>query len=201
MARPQAATTAAKRVTDSLTRGALARLARDERNDSAPAHPSLPTKDGMQMPITVMPPLLLALLLVTVIYYDLRYMLLPNLLAGAFVLLFAVAVAWTLPMDVLAWRIGVGLAVLMIGIAANAAGLLGGGDVKVLSALMLFVPYDTLLGFILALCLCTIAGIAGLLLLRRVLRGRAVTWRGLQNNGRYPFGISIGLAGLMMLFG
>lgn len=153
------------------------------------------------MPITALTPILLALLLVTVIYYDLRFMILPNLLAGAFVVLFAVAVAWTLPIDVLAWRIGVGVAVLAIGIAANAGGLLGGGDVKVLSALLLFVPYEQLLGFILALCLCTIAGIAGLLLLRRAVKGRQVTWRGLQNNGRYPFGISIGLAGLMQLIG
>ncbi|MGV8951354.1 MAG: prepilin peptidase [Cypionkella sp.] len=136
-------------------------------------------------------------LLLAVIYYDLRYMLLPNWLAALFVVLFAVTLAWVLPGDVLAWRLGVALGVLLLGMAANAAGLLGGGDVKVLAALVLFVPYHGLLAFSFVFCVSMIAGIVVLVALRAALRGRAVSWRGLQENGRYPVGISIGLAGLI----
>lgn len=139
-------------------------------------------------------------LLLAVIYFDLRFMLLPNMLAALFVVVFALGVSWTLPWDILTWRVAIAVGFLVLGIAVYAAGVVGGGDVKVLSALMLFIPQSDLLGFFMALCLCTVAGILGLLGLRRALRGRGVTWRGLQDNGRYPFGISIGLAGLLMRF-
>ncbi len=149
---------------------------------------------------TVLADWLLVPLLLAVIFYDLRFMLLPNRLAALFVVLFLATVPWSIPLDVVAWRIGVGLLVLVIGMGANAAGLLGGGDVKVLAALILFIPYQKLLPFAFILCICMIIGIVLLLALRRALRGDDVSWRGLQENGRYPMGISIGLAGLFMVF-
>lgn len=139
-------------------------------------------------------------LLVAVIIYDLRFMRLPNLLVLLFVLVFALTVAWTLPLNDLAWRVGVALAILLVGAAANVAKLLGGGDVKTLAALILFVPRESLLSFAFLFCICMIVGIMGLLALRRVLRTKNPIWRGLQENGRYPMGISIGMAGLIMVF-
>lgn len=156
-------------------------------------------KRETRMTTTGLADLLLMVLLLAVIFYDLRFMILPNRLAGLFVLLFITAVAWTLAVDELAWRIGLALGLLTLGIMANAVRLVGGGDVKVLSALILFVPHEDLLGFFLALCLGTVAGIAGLMALRLALKDRQVTWKGLQNTGSYPFGISIGIAGLTLL--
>jgi prepilin peptidase CpaA len=139
-------------------------------------------------------------LLIAVVLYDLRYMRLPNALALAFVVVFALSVSWTLPMDDLAWRICIALAVLFVGVAANAAKLLGGGDVKILAAFMLFVPHDDILNFVFIFCVCMFVGIVALLILRRLLRARPTAWRGLDESGRYPMGISIGMAGLIVVF-
>lgn len=95
---------------------------------------------------------------------------------------------------------GIGLAVLVVGIAANAARLLGGGDVKVLAALVLFFPPDDLLRFAFVFCLCMIVGILLLLPIRRALRSASPSWRGLQENRKYPMGVSIGMAGLICLY-
>lgn len=143
---------------------------------------------------------LLGVLLAAVIYFDLRFMRLPNVLSLAFVLVFAATVAWTLPMEELLWRLGIGLAVLVVGIAANALRLLGGGDVKVLAALVLFFPRAELLSFTYIFCISMIVGIVLLLAIRRALRRYDPAWRGLREGGKYPMGISIGLAGLISIF-
>lgn len=138
-------------------------------------------------------------LLMAVILFDLRSLKLPNLLSILMAALFVVSVSWSLPLPELAWRIVAAFLVLILGMGLNAAGLLGGGDVKVLSALTLFIPTQDWLSFVFVLCVATIVGIAGLLIVRKVLRGRKVTWLGLVESGRYPMGLSIGLAGLYQL--
>jgi prepilin peptidase CpaA len=126
---------------------------------------------------------LLAALMAGVIWYDLKFMRLPNLLVLMLVVVFAATVAWTLPLAVLGVRVGVGLAVLVLGAMANAAKLLEGGDVKVLAALVLFFPSEQLLAFAFTLCICMIVGIVALVMLRHILRGKGATWRGLQEGG------------------
>ena len=139
----------------------------------------------------------LAALLVAVIYFDLRIMRLPNLLSLLMLALFVAGVAWTLPWGALAWRVVIAGLVLVAGMAANAAGWLGGGDVKVLSALLLFIPVGALLPFAFVFCLAMIGGILLVLALRRA--GGLPGWVGLQPSGRYPMGVSIGAAGLIFL--
>ena len=139
-------------------------------------------------------------LLVAVIICDLRLMRLPNLLVLLFVMVFATTVAWTLPLSELVWRVGVALAVLLVGAAANAAKLMGGGDAKIIAALVLFFPRESLLYFAFVFCICMIVGIVGLLVLRRFLRTKNPTWRGLKDGERYPMGLSIGIAGLITVF-
>lgn len=142
---------------------------------------------------------ILSPLLMAVILFDLRSLKLPNLLSIMMAALFVVAVSWSLPLPEVAWRFAAAFIVLIIGMGLNAAGLLGGGDVKVLSALTLFIPTQGWLSFVFVLCIATIVGIAGLLIVRKLLRGRKVTWLGLVQSGRYPMGLSIGLAGLYQL--
>lgn len=142
---------------------------------------------------------MLAALLVAVIILDLKDMRLPNWLALAFVALFALSTAWTIPLPDIAWRSGAALIVLLLGLAANAARLLGGGDVKILAALMLFIPTQALLSFMFVLCMCMLVGIIAVLALRRMLRSVQTGWRGLNENGRYPMGLSIGMAGLILV--
>lgn len=138
---------------------------------------------------------LLGGLLAAVILLDLRVMRLPNKLAIVFVIVFVATVAWMLPLDVLAWRFGVAFGVLLVGMAANAARLLGGGDVKILSALALFIPSENLLSYAFVFCLCVIAGIIALLCVRKLWPNPDSAWRGLRPKERYPLGISIGLSG------
>lgn len=143
--------------------------------------------------------LLIAALLITVILFDVRVMRLPNWLALAFVAVFIGLISWTLPFDTTLWRVAVAGVVLIIGIALNAARLVGGGDVKVLAALLLLIPTPQLLNFAFLFFICLFVGILALLLLRKIWPNAQTSWRGLRAGERYPMGISIGVAGLVFL--
>lgn len=90
--------------------------------------------------------LLLAALLVTAMVTDLRARIIPNGLNAAVALL---AVPWWLaaglgPTDVLV-QLGLALAVLAVFAGCFALGMMGGGDVKLLAALALWLPWQSLL--------------------------------------------------------
>lgn len=139
----------------------------------------------------------LGLLLVVTILWDLRQMRIPNRLVLLFVLLFAAAVAPFLTVSELALRLAVALLVLAVFVAAFAAGLIGGGDVKLLAALVLFVPPGTytLFAFVLSLSLLICTGL--LLVSRRVLPAAGHGWQFLQERRRLPMGPAFGAAGLL----
>lgn len=141
---------------------------------------------------------LLGPLLVAVILYDMRFMRLPNTLALLFVLVFVAGLPAASSLQAVGWQVVAAVLVFCAGLAANAAGLWGGGDVKILSALVLNIPVSGLLMFFFALCACLFFGILALQLLRRALHGRT-GWQGLNEQGRYPVGLSIGFAGLIYL--
>lgn len=129
----------------------------------------------------------------------------PNMISVALVLLFAVAagVAW----DRVDWwsHIGFGLGMFSLGAILFYVGWFGGGDVKLLGALSLWMglplaaEYLMLVGFA--------GGIAGLviLVLRRVIKPFVAAWerRGLRvpeilsPGGTLPYGVVLGVAALI----
>lgn len=140
---------------------------------------------------------LLAPLLMATALCDLRMMRIPNLLPGLTVLLFLATLAWSLPLAEVLARSGVAALVLGLGFAAFALRMVGGGDVKSLSALMLFVPPQGLALFLLALSAALFLGIGALALARRGFGSPASSWAALRTK-RFPMGISIALAGLAL---
>ena len=143
---------------------------------------------------------LLAPLFVAVILFDLRVMRIPNRLV-ALIAIVAVAV---LVLDV-AWdeallRVAVAGAVLLIGLVLFALRLMGGGDIKVLTVMMLLISTDTLPIFGLLLSASIFFGIAMMGIARALAKGHQTRWRSLWDRQRFPLGLPIGMAGLAYLF-
>jgi prepilin peptidase CpaA len=145
--------------------------------------------------IQLVPLLMLAPVLVAVGYFDLRYLRIPNLLSLIGLGIFA------LSFPLLGWsevgtRLGVAAAVLLVGTLAFAARLFGGGDVKILSVLMLFIPSGSLMLYSWGFSAALILGILLVLVLRRTPVVRHSSWEGIRSHGKFPMGISIALSGL-----
>jgi prepilin peptidase CpaA len=135
-----------------------------------------------------------AILMLAVIFCDLRYMQIPAPLVAAIVALFCLLAVTALPFEESWHRIAVALIVLFAGIIAFAFNLFGGGDVKALSATLLLVPFAQLALFALLFSAALIGGVLLVGALRRVFSTETSRWAFLRNERRFPMGISIGAA-------
>jgi len=144
----------------------------------------------------LLPLILLAPILIAVAYFDLRYMRIPNVLVLIACALFLVTSPFVAVPE-LGVRLLTALLMLGVGFAFFATGLFGGGDAKMLAALMLFVPSQTYVIFGYGFSFAMIAGIGLILLLRTVRVLTDSTWVSLQQRGTFPMGISIAMAGLL----
>ncbi|MDI3334892.1 prepilin peptidase [Defluviimonas aestuarii] len=145
--------------------------------------------------MSLLPLFILSPLLMAVVWFDMRYMRIPNwfslLAIGFFV---SVAVIFQ-PADL--WlRVLVAASVFGIGFAGYCFRLWGGGDVKFLSALMLFIPFTTLTIFGYVFSTALLLGIALVLGLRRVPTVAGHDWKAISGSNKFPMGLSIGMAGL-----
>jgi prepilin peptidase CpaA len=92
------------------------------------------------------------------------------------------------------WQNGlVLLAILLVGTAAFAAGLLGGGDIKLFAAVGLWLDLRS------AITLVALVFVAGGLLALVYLGVRFGRGRGLDRKGRVPYGIAIGIGALALI--
>ncbi len=144
----------------------------------------------------LIPLVLLSPILFAVAYFDLRYMRIPNALVLMAIALF-LAMAPFLAWPELGLRFLAAVTTLVIGFALFAMGLFGGGDAKMMAALMLFVPSQTLVLFGYGFSFAMIAGIGLILLLRAIPVLTGSGWVSLQQRGTFPMGISIAMAGLL----
>jgi prepilin peptidase CpaA len=144
----------------------------------------------------LLPLFLLAPVLAAVAYFDLRYMRIPNALVLMALLLF-LASAPFLALPEIGIRLAVAALVLVIGFALFAAGLFGGGDAKMMAALMLFVPSGSYTLFAYGFSMAMMAGIGLVLMLRCVPVLTRSSWVSLRQKGTFPMGISIAMTGLM----
>lgn len=156
--------------------------------------------DVMQSGLTPLIPLvLLAPLLIRVAYCDLRYMKIPNALSLAALALFIVSsplIGW----EEAGWRLSTAAIVFGLGFVAFAFGLFGGGDVKMLGALLLFIPSQSLTVYAYCFSASMLVGIGVLLLIRALPQSRESNWLGIKSVGAFPMGISIALSGLVFPF-
>lgn len=147
----------------------------------------------------LVPLLLLAPVLCAVAYCDLRYMLIPNRLVLAAVALFVVTAPLVGTPEAMI-RLVVAALVLAVLAAGFALRLVGGGDVKMLAALFLFIPSGTYGIFGLTFAAAMVLGISFVLLLRRTPVIRELDMVSLQTPGTFPMGIAIAGAGLVHPF-
>ena len=147
----------------------------------------------------MLPLWLLSPLLLSVAYFDLRYMRIPNVLSVVAVGLFILTVpllGWT----EFAVRLAVSTIVFGLGFAAFSLRFVGGGDVKILACLMLFIPSQTYQTFGFGFSAALILGILFVLGLRVIPRLQSTHWVTIQSRGTFPMGISIALSGLLHPF-
>lgn len=144
----------------------------------------------------LVPLLALAPLLVAVALSDLRKLRIPNSYCLAAVALFAVAAAAGLAPD-FALRIVVAASVLVLGFAAYCLKLFGGGDVKFMAVLLLFVPVESLQLYAFVFSAAMLAGIAAFLSLKRLPAAAALDWRSMAPGRQLPMGVPIALSGLL----
>ncbi|MGZ8998533.1 MAG: A24 family peptidase [Allosphingosinicella sp.] len=135
----------------------------------------------------------LALMLLAASWLDLRSRTIPNGLNLAIALL-AIPFWWASGLDV--WpdvALQVGLALLIFGLftIAFAIGAMGGGDVKMLGALALWIPGGALIPLIVIMSLA-----GGVLTAAMFIRQRMA---GKQGQLEIPYGVAIAFAGLWLI--
>ena len=145
----------------------------------------------------LLPLLLLAPVLVCAALGDLRHMRIPNVLSLAGLALFALCLP-LIGLAELPLRIAAAGAVFAAGFALFAVGLVGGGDVKLLSVLVLFVPPDVWALYANLLAASLLAGVAFVMAVQAIPNGAGSAWAVRRNRGSFPMGLSIALSGLTL---
>ncbi|PWJ20298.1 prepilin peptidase [Jannaschia seohaensis] len=148
------------------------------------------------MSITLWPMLLLAPVLLLVIHSDLARLTISNRLVLAALALAVLTLPVLAPGELTA-RLVAALAVFAILLLLFARGLMGGGDVKMLPAVVLFVPPEHWSLFALLFSGALLLGVAGVSAARAA-AGGATGWEALDTPGAFPMGVSIGLSGLAL---
>ncbi|MGR3465566.1 A24 family peptidase [Limimaricola sp.] len=159
-----------------------------------------PMPDAIPAAMPALPLILAAPLMAMMIWTDLRHMRIPNRLVGAVALLGLGCAAFGLLPDLLP-RLVAGGAVFVIGLGLFAIGAMGGGDVKMLAVLVPLVPPEALPAFGVLLSVTMLAGVLLLTGVRRVAGGPESSWVSLQARGRYPLGLSIAAAAMILPLG
>jgi prepilin peptidase CpaA len=136
-------------------------------------------------------------LLLAMAFLDLRDMQIPKWISGGMIAIFAVLALTVLPWAESGARMAVAAGVFAAGFAGFALRLLGGGDVKALSAMMLLVPFGSLALFMLAFAASLMLGVVAVLLARRAFGHADAPWVSMRSN-TFPMGISISAAGLIL---
>ena len=133
---------------------------------------------------------------------DLRTMTIPNWISIALIAIFIILGLFLLPFETLAWRLGAGFAVLVVGFFLNAARVLGGGDAKFLAAITPYIAFDDVAAFMFILSVSLLVTLALHRLAMRIPAIRRVTagWASWEAGRHFPMGISIAAAIVVYLF-
>lgn len=147
-----------------------------------------------------------ACILAMLAWRDLTLRRLPNQWVGAYAALF-LPYAWASGMgwSQLGWHVGLGLAVAMVASLLFAFRVVGGGDVKLWGALMLWAgPQGAIAAVLIATVCGTLLGILGwlakLVLQRRRKPRGAQVFRMLSAARGVPYGVGLAVAGLANLW-
>jgi len=148
--------------------------------------------------MSVLPLLALSPVLVAVAIRDLSQLRIPNSLVLIALFIFAVSCT-LLPAGEIAYRCIAAAITFALLLPLFAGRLVGGGDVKMLPALVLFVPPEHWQDFGTLLSISLVVGVIGICGARVATSGRVPTgWLALDRRGTFPMGVSIALSGLAL---
>lgn len=134
-----------------------------------------------------------------VAYCDLRYMRIPNSLCLVGLGLFALSILVYGPTGLVAKLVISGV-VFALGFLGFCLRMIGGGDVKILAVLMLFIPVQTLQIYSYVFSGSMILGIMFILSMRRLAVTDGSMFKSMSADAGFPMGISIGLSGILHPF-
>ena len=129
---------------------------------------------------------------------DLRELRIPNKLSLVALAIFAGCAPLLSVDDILMRLLAAGL-VFGVCFLLFALRILAGGDVKLLSVLMLFIPTPSLLLFGYVFSGSMLIGVLLIVFIRKYPIPQVQTWASVQQENALPMGISIALAGLVHL--
>lgn len=153
----------------------------------------------MSPDISEFTPLLLASPLLAVMAYgDLRRLRIPNRLVLTMVAVFVLSAPFLLELPEVGLRIAAAVAIYLVGLAGFALRLWSGGDVKAISALMLFLPSSTLVIYAFTFSASMLVGIVLVLSLRAIVGTPDSRWSSLRPQAGFPMGLSIALSGVLL---
>ena len=129
---------------------------------------------------------------------DLRHLRIPNNLSLVALALFACCIFF-LPYQEVLLRLLFASLVFVIGFLLFAFRIVGGGDVKLFSALILFIPTQSLSQFGYVFSTSLLIGIIIMISLRNLPLDLGHNWLSLRTRNALPMGISIAMAGVFHL--
>ncbi|MEB8387474.1 prepilin peptidase [Rhodobacteraceae bacterium KMM 6894] len=128
-----------------------------------------------------------------VAWNDLRVMKIPNVAVLTLAAIFLTVGLIALPLDVYAWRLVQLVIVLVIGIAMNAARLVGAGDAKFAAAAAPFIAVGDLQLLCLILAANLLAGFTAHRIAKHTrLRNLAPHWESWSRGKKFPMGLCLG---------
>lgn len=140
-------------------------------------------------------------LIAYIIRSDLKELRIPNWSVLAVVGVFVVTGLWGLPLESFLWRLAAGVIALLLGFGlyALASAKVGGGDLKLIAALVPFVAARDVLFVIVVYVFVTFTALIIHRLIRRFLRGRQIGWKAIDQKIYFPVGLLLGLTILIYL--
>jgi prepilin peptidase CpaA len=147
----------------------------------------------MSEPLSILLLAVLALLLVAACLFDLKARIIPHSLNAAIALL-AIPFWWSSGLGLwpdVALQVGIALALFTLFTFAQLIGAMGGGDVKMIGALALWLPWQAIAPFLFVMSLAGGAITLAMLAARRLRRG--------GERIEVPYGIAIACGGLWLI--
>lgn len=131
-----------------------------------------------------------------VAFSDLKYMKIRNTAVLTLVVIYAVVGIFVLPMDAYLAGWLNGIVVLVIGFIASSLGMVGAGDAKVFSAIVLYVPRADAMRFTILLAACLLGGFIAHRIIRAspIAKKLAPDWESWHRIKEYPAGLSLGFS-------
>lgn len=129
---------------------------------------------------------------VWVAWSDMRAMRIPNYAVLALVAIFLVVAPFVMPLQAIGWQLSHLVIILLVGIALNAAGLVGAGDAKFAAAAAPYIAFGDIRFLIALFAACLLAGYATHRIAKfSPLRRMAPDWESWNRKRDFPMGLPL----------